>query len=207
MSILLTFPFLQTISLDINASAIEAFWCGTGFLLASTVFQPTFASFSHIFGRQPIFLLALTLFTIGSIVCAVSRTVAALLAGRVIQGIGAGGLLSLTYVITTDLISLRERGKWFGYIALTWAVGSIIGPIIGGALAAVWWPWIFWINLPFCAIAYIAIPITLTLKRKEGTMDLKLKEFDWIGCVLFVCSLTAFLVPLSWGRSWMSLVA
>jgi MFS family permease len=191
---------VPTIAKDINATAIEAFWMGTSFLLASTVFQPTFASFSHIFGRQPVLLAALSLFTVGSVLCAVAHNVALMLAGRVVQGIGAGGLLALTYVIATDLVTLRERGKWFSLISLTWAIGSVMGPVVGGALAEKEWRWIFWINLPFCGITFVAIPVVLTLRRKSGTFDKKLWSFDWAGAVIFIASLTAILIPLSWGE-------
>ncbi|KAF7542186.1 hypothetical protein G7Z17_g11808 [Cylindrodendrum hubeiense] len=191
---------IPTIAEDINASAIEAFWCGTSFLLASTVIQPPIASLSHVFGRLPAILSSLTLFTVGSIVAALAKNVSVLLAGRTLQGLGSGGIVALTYVIATDLVSLRERGKWFSLISLTWTLGSIMGPLIGGALVATSWPWLFWINLPFCGLAYIAIPLTLRIKRKGGiSTDMKLKEFDWIGSVVFIGSLTSFLIPLSWG--------
>ncbi|SPJ74421.1 related to putative multidrug transporter [Fusarium torulosum] len=191
---------LPTIAEDIGASAIEAFWCGTSFLLASTVIQPPVASLSHIFGRRPALLASVTVFAGGSIMAALAKNVAILLGGRTLQGLGSGGILALTYVIATDLVSLRERGKWFGLISLNWAIGSILGPLIGGALVEVSWPWLFWINLPFCAVAYIAIPITMRIKRKEDmSVNTKIKEFDWIGTIIFIGSLTSFLIPLSWG--------
>lgn len=189
----------KTIASDLQATAIEAFWTGTGFLLASTVVQPIFTSLSHIFGRLPLFLTALTFFTLGTILGGVALTVPLLLAARAIQGVGAGAMLTLTYVITTDLVSLRERGKWFGLISLSWAVGSIVGPIIGGSLAQKNWYWLFWINLPFCGIAYILLPLTLRLRPVTGSITTKLRAFDWVGAGLFVASLTVFLVPLSWG--------
>ncbi|CAJ0553830.1 Ff.00g123420.m01.CDS01 [Fusarium sp. VM40] len=191
---------LPTIAEDIGASAIEAFWCGTSFLLASTVIQPPVASLSHIFGRRPALFASVTVFAGGSIMAALAKNVAILLGGRTLQGLGSGGILALTYVIATDLVSLRERGKWFGLISLNWAIGSILGPLIGGALVEVSWPWLFWINLPFCGVAYIAIPITMRIKRKEdASVNTKIKEFDWIGTIIFVGSLTSFLIPLSWG--------
>ncbi|KAI8671387.1 hypothetical protein NCS57_00613700 [Fusarium keratoplasticum] len=191
---------LPTIAEDIGASAIEAFWCGTSFLLASTVIQPPVASLSHIFGRRPALLGSLTVFAGGSIMAALAKNIAVLLGGRTLQGLGSGGILALTYVIATDLVSLRERGKWFGLISLNWAIGSILGPVVGGALVEVSWPWLFWLNLPFCAVAYVAIPVTMKIKRKEdATVNTKLKEFDWIGTVIFVGALTSFLIPLSWG--------
>lgn len=76
-------------------------------------------------------LLALTLFTAGTIISGFSRSITVLLAGRCIQGVGGGGLVSLTYVIVTDLVTLRERGKWFGLISMLWGIGSVSGPVIG----------------------------------------------------------------------------
>ncbi|KAF4339242.1 multidrug transporter [Fusarium beomiforme] len=190
----------KTIAEDIGATAIEAFWCGTSFLLASTVVQPPVASISHIFGRRPALLVSLTIFAGGSTMAALAKDISVLLSGRTFQGLGSGGILALTYVIATDLVSLRERGKWFGLISLNWAIGSILGPLIGGALVEASWPWLFWINLPFCGIAYIAIPVTMRIKRKGDTsVNTKIKEFDWIGTIIFVVSLTSFLIPLSWG--------
>ncbi|KAH6897062.1 major facilitator superfamily domain-containing protein [Thelonectria olida] len=199
---------VPTIAQDIDATAIQAFWCGTSFLLASTVIQPPVASLSHVFGRQPALLGSLLVFTVGSILAAVAKNIAMLLAGRTLQGLGSGGIVALTYVIVTDLVSLRERGKWFSCISLTWTIGSIMGPLIGGAIVEKSWPWLFWINLPFCAIGFVVIPLTLRIKRKDDkTAQMKLKEFDWIGTVLFVASLTSVLIPLSWGGvmySWSS---
>ncbi|KAL9021021.1 MAG: hypothetical protein Q9180_008623 [Flavoplaca navasiana] len=126
---------LPIISEDLGGTAIEAFWSGTSFLLCSTIFQPSFASFSHIFGRKPMILTALVFFLIGAIVAAVARNFAVLLAGRSLQGIGGGGLIALTEIVVADLVPLRLRGQWFGLISAMWALGSVSGPIIGGAFA------------------------------------------------------------------------
>ena len=125
----------QKISQVLHGTAIQAFWSGTSFLLSSTVFQPTFALLSHIFGRKPLILTALALFTVGAIIAGLSHNFTALLIGRVIQGVGAGGVIALTEVIVTDLVPLRERGKWFGFISGVWAFGSVTGPVVGGAFA------------------------------------------------------------------------
>jgi MFS family permease len=186
-----------------GTTAIEAFWCGTSFLLCSTVFQPTWASFSHIIGRKSVLLTALALFTAGTIVCSVAGRIGVLLVGRCIQGVGGGGLVALTYVIVTDMVTLRERGKWMSVISLQWAIGSIIGPVIGGALAQ-WttWRWIFWLNIPFCVIAAIGVPFCLRLNTKEGSVWTRLKSFDWFGSFLFVAATTSFLIPLTWVRKY-----
>ncbi len=188
----------QTVANSIHASAIQAFWCGTSFLLCSTVFQPTWASFSHIIGRKTVLLCALYVFTTGTIICATAHSVVPMLVGRCVQGTGGGGLIALTYVIVTDMVTLRERGKWMSIISLQWTIGTITGPILGGAFSSVSWRWIFWLNLPFCVIAAVGIPICLRLNVKEGSLWRKLNAFDWFGSFLFVASLTGFLVPLTW---------
>ncbi len=161
-------------------------------------------------------LLALVFFTVGAIVGAVANNFATLLAGRSIQGVGGGGIVALTYVIVTDMVSLKERGKWFGLISMTWAIGSVSGPVIGGAFAekASWVSpilssfiyvvltlrqrWIFWINLPFCGVAFVAIPLFLRFNYTVGSIIEKLKRVDWIGSFIFVASTTAFLIPITW---------
>ncbi|KAF2452289.1 major facilitator superfamily domain-containing protein [Lineolata rhizophorae] len=136
-SLVVTLPVIST---DLHGTAIEAHWSGTSFVLTSTVFQPTFTPLSHIFGRRHLLLAVLTLFTLGCILCAVAHDFTLLLFGRSLQGAGSGGILTLRYVITTNLVSLRERGKWFGLITMTWA------------------RLIFWLNIPLCAVSYITIP-------------------------------------------------
>jgi EmrB/QacA subfamily drug resistance transporter len=191
---------LPIIAQKLNGSAIEAFWAGTSFLLTSTVLQPIFASFSHIFGRKPILMLSLVFFAAGAILCALSKNFTHMLVGRSIQGVGGGGIIVLTDIIITDIIPLRERGKWFGFVSIMWAIGSVTGPVIGGAFAEkVSWTWIFWINLPFIGIGAVLMPPFLKLHgRQEDFMD-KVKRVDYIGSIIFVGSVTSFLIPISWG--------
>ena len=80
-------------------------------------------------------LASLVFFTVGAIVAALSKNFTAMLVGRTIQGIGGGGIITLTDIIVTDLVPLRLRGQWFGFISMSWAIGSVTGPIIGGAFA------------------------------------------------------------------------
>jgi EmrB/QacA subfamily drug resistance transporter len=191
---------LPIIAQKLNGSAIEAFWSGTSFLLTSTVLQPIFASFSHIFGRKPILMLSLAFFATGAIVCALSKNFTHMLVGRSIQGVGGGGIIVLTDIIITDIIPLRERGKWFGFVSIMWAIGSVTGPVIGGAFAEkVSWTWIFWINLPFVAIgAILVLPFLKLHGRQEDFME-KVKRVDYVGSIIFVGSVTSFLIPISWG--------
>jgi MFS family permease len=150
-------------------------------------------------GRKSVLLSALLIFTVGTIVCSVASNIAVLLAGRCVQGVGGGGLVSLTYVIVADMVPLRERGKWFSVISLQWAIGSVIGPVIGGAFAEkASWRWIFYLNIPFCVLAGVGIPICLRLHIKEGSIWEKLRAFDWAGSVIFVAATTSLLIPITW---------
>ena len=199
--------------------------------------QPAFASFSQIFGRKPIFLIGLTLFTAGAIVAGSANGFTALLIGRVFQGIGAGGVLVLTEVIVTDLVPLRLRGNYFAMISLVWCLGSVGGPLMGvsgrahptlfpglmlfagclcaGSLMGKPVPprrgtrsvaydstqrWIFWINLPFCALGFVLIPLYLKLNYQTSSFLEKLRRIDWLGSTLFVCAILSILIPVTWVR-------
>jgi len=205
---------LPIIAAKLHGTAIEAFWSGTSFLLTSTVFQPSFASFSHIFGRKPLVFGALTLFAIGALVAGLARNFTMMLVGRCIQGVGAGGMISLTEIIVTDLVPLAERGKWFGIISGVWAIGSVTGPIVGGAFAqSVSWRWIFWINMPIIGVGYVMITLFLKLNHTKSAPFLQqLRRVDWVGSIMFIASTTSILIPISWGgvmyswSSWRTLV-
>ncbi|KIW92317.1 uncharacterized protein Z519_07301 [Cladophialophora bantiana CBS 173.52] len=203
---------LPIIAKKLRGTAIEAFWAGTSFLLASTVFQPNFASFSHIFGRMPVIMVSIALFFVGVMMAALSNDFGLLLAGRSIQGIGGGGVIAMTEIVVTDLVPLRYRGQWAGIIAGMWSIGSVSGPIIGGAFAQVEWRWIFWLNLPFIGIGAVMVPLFLRLNIIPQSITAKLRRVDWLGTVIFVGSMTSFLIPLTWGgvmyswSSWRTLV-
>ncbi|KAJ5719965.1 hypothetical protein N7493_006843 [Penicillium malachiteum] len=204
---------LPTISEDLHGTAIEAFWSGTSFLLSSTVFQPSFASLSNIFGRRPMVLVAILFFCVGAIICAVAKNFTYMLVGRSIQGVGGGGVIALSEIIITDLVPLRHRGKYFGIMSAMWSLGSVTGPILGGGFAEdVTWRWIFYINFPFVAVGAVFVALFLTLKVLPGSINEKLGQIDYVGTVLFVGSLSSFLIPLSWGgisyawNSWHTLV-
>lgn len=158
-------------------------------------------------------LVALTFFLIGAIVAGVAHGFATLLVGRSIQGIGGGGLIALTEIVVTDLVPMRIRGKWFGIISGMWSLGSVTGPIIGGAFAQeVSWRWIFYINLPIIGVAFIFVPLFLRSNFAPANLALQLRRVDWIGSVLFIASTTSFLIPITWGgvsyawSSWHTLV-
>ncbi|KAH7086715.1 major facilitator superfamily domain-containing protein [Paraphoma chrysanthemicola] len=197
----------------LGGSAIEAFWAGTSFLLTSTVFQPVLGSFSHIFGRKALIYISLAFFLAGSIIPAVATNFTIVLVGRSIQGVGGGGIISLTELVVVDTVPLRERGKWFSFFGAMWSIGTVAGPLLGGGFSQdVSWRWVFWINLPFLGLGAILITIFLQLHQRHGDFLTKLKEVDWIGMFLFLASTTGFLIPITWGGvqypwdSWRTLV-
>ena len=158
-------------------------------------------------------LIALSFFLVGAVVAGVAHNFATLLVGRSLQGIGGGGLISLTEIVVTDLVPLRLRGKWFGIISGMWSLGSVTGPIIGGAFAQnVSWRWIFYINLPIIGIAFVFVPLFLKSNFAPANLASQLRRIDWIGSVLFIASTTSVLIPITWGgvsyawTSWRTLV-
>jgi MFS family permease len=203
----------QVMARALGGSAIEAFWAGTSFLLTSTVFQPVLGSFSHIFGRKALIYISLAFFLAGSIIPAVANNFTVVLVGRSIQGIGGGGIISLTELVVVDTVPLRERGKWFSFFGAMWSIGTVAGPLLGGVFSQkVTWRWVFWLNLPFLGLGLILITIFLKLNQRHGDFLAKLKQVDWTGMVLFLGSTTGFLIPITWGGvqypwdSWRTLV-
>ncbi|KAG5291956.1 MFS multidrug transporter [Histoplasma ohiense] len=193
-------PVLPTIASDLNGTAVEAVWAGTSFLLTYAIFQPFIAAVSDIFGRREVMLASVSLFTAGSLIACLAQNFSMLLTGRSIQGVGAGGVFVLGYVILTDIVPLRQRPKFTAIIQIAWAIGTILGPLFGGIFAEhSTWRWTFYINFPFCAIGFVMVPIAVRLKRQESTLIYKIKQVDWIGGSLFIISTTLLLIAISWG--------
>ncbi|KAH6672678.1 major facilitator superfamily transporter [Plectosphaerella plurivora] len=191
---------LPIMSSDLGGSALEAFWSGTSFLLASTVFQPTFASLSSIFGRKAMLLLCMTFFLAGSLMSALAQGFPLLIAGRTIKGIGGGGLIAVTEVVVVDLVPLAVRSLWFSIISAMWAVGTVAGPLIGAGFAQeASWRWIFWMNLPIIAIAATLVWFYLNQAAIPGDIAAKLQRFDWLGAVLFTASCVSLLFGITTG--------
>ncbi|KAL4907690.1 hypothetical protein BDW74DRAFT_111868 [Aspergillus multicolor] len=204
---------LPEMASTLHGSAMEAFWSGTSFLLCSTVFQPTTATLSDIFGRRPVILVCLFFFFVGSLVAGVAGSFTQILVGRCIQGVGGGGIAVLSEIVVTDLVPLRLRGNYYGVLSAMYSLGSVLGPILGGGFSEnVTWKWIFYINIPFIALSTLLILLFFRLETPPGTLAQKLHRIDYTGTSLLVSSLSSFLIPLSWGgvmypwTSWHTLV-
>ncbi|MCJ1238076.1 hypothetical protein MMC14_006065 [Varicellaria rhodocarpa] len=206
---------LPIITDRLKGTAIQAFWSGTSFLVASAVVQPVIGGLSHGFGRKQLVLASALLFAVGSLVAALATNFTMIFIGRSIQGLGGGGILTLGEILVTDLIPLSVRGSWLAYIGSMWAIGTVVGPLMGGGFAQSsysGWRWIFWINLPLIGVGIIAIIFYLKVDRLKGNAIAKIRRFDWFGSTVFIASSVSFLVPVTWGGvmytwdSWHTLV-
>ena len=193
-------PVLPTLAVELNGTAIEAFWTGTAYLLSHAVLQPFLATLSDIFDRRELLVPSIFLFALGSVLCGIANDFILMLVGRVVQGIGGAGIIALSQIIFADLVPLRQRPKYFTMVLGAWAVGSLLGPLIGGLFVErATWRWCFWLNLPICGIALpMAIFFLGNLSRPPGDLLEKLRTVDWIGNVIFITSITWFLIAISW---------
>jgi len=133
-------------------------WVFAAYLLASTVTVPLWGKLSDLHGRRAFYLGAIAFFVFGSVLCGLAWSMPALIVFRLIQGIGAGGILPLGLTIIGDLYTVRERGRMQGLFAGVWGVASIAGPLVGGYLTdSLSWRWVFYVNVPFAFIAATAV--------------------------------------------------
>jgi fucose permease len=133
---------LPTIAGHFSASASDYTWVGSAYLLANAASVPLWGKLSDIWGRKPVILLANVVFSVGSLLCAVSISIGMLIGSRVVQGVGGGGLIILVNIVISDLFSMRERAKYFGLVGITWSLASAVGPVVGGVFTEkVSWRW------------------------------------------------------------------
>ncbi|KAF8924226.1 major facilitator superfamily domain-containing protein [Dissophora ornata] len=177
-------------------------WLGTAYMMTATAFQPMYGKFSDIFGRKATMLFANTLFVIGSAIAGWATSMTMLIIGRGVAGMGAGGLMAMVFIILSDMLDMRERGKYIGFIGAIFSLSSVIGPLLGGAFTDhVTWRWSFWINLPFGVISILFIAVNLNLPTPKGSLKDKLKRIDYMGSLLLLGAVILLLLPLSWGGS------
>ncbi len=185
---------LPTMAADLGAGS-QAGWIMTAYLTTATLTVPVWGKLSDAFGRRRLFVIAVSLFLVGSVACSFAPTIEALVALRAVQGLGGGGLMSLGLAAMGDLFSPRERGKYAGFSGLVFGVAMILGPIVGGALAeGPGWPWIFLINVPFGIASLILVTRNFHIPVVRAPLRL-----DVAGIVLLTVTLLAVLVLLEGG--------
>jgi EmrB/QacA subfamily drug resistance transporter len=183
---------LPSIVADLRAFE-DLSWIVTAYLVASTVTIPIYGKLGDIHGRRRMFVVAIVIFLVGSLLCAVAQNVGQLVGARVVQGLGAGGLLPLAQAAVADLLPPRDRGRYQGFISGTWAVAAVAGPLLGGWLTdSASWRWIFWLNVPLGAFALLVVLRTMRVPhvRREHSLDVRGAVALSVGvvCVLLACS-------------------
>ncbi|KAJ5095464.1 hypothetical protein NUU61_004820 [Penicillium alfredii] len=175
-------------------------WIGSSYILANTATIPAWGKVSDIWGRKPLLLIALVIFFAGSLICSVGDTMALLLFGRAVQGLGSAGLLTLVNICVSDLFSLRDRGLYFGLISVVWALACGVAPVLGGIFTErATWRWCFWINLPITGLVFVLLWFTLRLETPRTPIRDGLKAVDWSGCVFVIGSTIMLLLGLDFG--------
>ncbi|KAF9187672.1 hypothetical protein BGZ51_001167 [Haplosporangium sp. Z 767] len=175
-------------------------WLVTAYMMTATAFQPLYGKISDIFGRKATMISANIFFLVGSAISGWATSMTILIVGRGVAGVGAGGLMAMVFIILSDMLDMRERGKYLGFIGAIFSFSSVVGPLLGGAFADhLTWRWSFWINLPFGAISILFITFNLNLPTPKGSFLDKVKRVDYLGSLLLLSSVIMFLLPLSWG--------
>ncbi len=194
---------MRTIADDLGGLSLQA-WATTAYLITSTVTTPIYGKLGDIFGRRPVFMVAIAIFIMGSFTTGFANTMVELAAYRALQGIGAGGLFSLALTIVADIVPPRERARYQGMFLAVFGSSSLMGPVIGGTLAGIdeflfveGWRWIFLMNLPigavsmFMVITFLHVPHT---PRKQ--------KIDWWGAATIILATVPLLLVAEQGREW-----
>ncbi|VXC26983.1 MFS transporter [Arthrobacter sp. 9V] len=174
-------------------------WLFSAYLLAQAVSVPVYAKLSDVVGRKPMILGGIGLFLLGSILCGLAWSMPALIAFRVLQGLGAGAVQPVAITIAGDIYTLAERAKVQGYLASVWAVSSVVGPTLGGVFASLGiWRWIFLINIPLCLIA-----AWMLLRTFHENVERTKHRIDYLGAGLLTISLSLLILgALQGGQAW-----
>ncbi|GGK95070.1 EmrB/QacA subfamily drug resistance transporter [Curtobacterium luteum] len=176
-------------------------WLFSVYLLAQAVSVPIYGRLADVLGRKRLLLVGIGLFLLGSVLCGAAWSMPVLIAGRVVQGLGAGAVLPISMTITSDIYTLEERAKTQGYLASVWGVASVVGPTLGGVFSELGaWRWIFWINIPLALVAGFMLVRAYTEQRSA---DGPRQRIDLPGAVLLTLGTTALLLGLlEGGTTW-----
>ena len=176
---------IRTIADDLKGLNHQA-WVTTAYLITATIVTPLYGKLGDIYGRKKLFIIAISIFIFGSVLCTFATSMFSLAAFRAVQGLGAGGLFSLALAIIGDIVPPRERAKYQGYFLAVFGTASVLGPVIGGFFAGQetilgidGWRWVFLVNVPIGAAALAVVSRTLHLNHNR--LD---HRIDWTGAVL-----------------------
>lgn len=174
-------------------------WLFSIYLLAQAVSVPVYAKLSDTIGRKPIILIGIGLFLLGSVLCGFAWSMPALIAFRVVQGLGAGAVQPMAITIAGDIYTVAERAKTQGYLASVWAISSVVGPTLGGVFSEfTTWRWIFFVNVPLCILAG-----WMLLRSFHEKIEKTRHKVDYLGAVLLTLALCLLILAvLEGGHSW-----
>ena len=184
---------LPEIISDLGGGQSAYTWVVTASLLAMTATTPLWGKLADLFSKKLLVQIALIIYVAGSVVAGLSQSTGMLIACRVVQGIGVGGLSALAQIVMAAMISPRERGRYSGYLGATFAVATVGGPLLGGVITDTsWlgWRWCFYVGVPFAVIALIVLQKTLKLPvvKREGV------KVDWAGAFFISAAVSLLLL-------------
>ncbi|MGD9996937.1 MAG: MDR family MFS transporter [Ilumatobacteraceae bacterium] len=185
---------LPTIAGEFNA--FESFaWVGTAYIVTSTIATPLLGKLSDLYGRRAIFQTTMGIFLLGSILCGLAQSMGQLIAFRAVQGVGGGAIQALAFSILGDILPPRERGRYIGYFTIAFAASALMGPLVGGFIIDHFdWPWIFYINVPFCIVVGLVChrALRLPFPRRDARLD-------FVGAALLSGGLACLMIGLEQG--------
>jgi EmrB/QacA subfamily drug resistance transporter len=194
---------MRTIADRLNGQTAQA-WVTTAYLVTSTISVPLYGKLSDLYGRKPFYLFAITIFIVGSMLCGFANSIYELASYRALQGLGAGGLMSLAFTIVGDLVPPRERGRYQAYFMSVFATSSVLGPVLGGFFAGQdsllgidGWRWIFYINVPIGILAVVVVSKVLQLPQRRSE-----HRIDYLGAALLTAGVVPLLLLAEKGRDW-----
>jgi len=195
---------IRTIGDDLHGLSLQA-WVTTAYLLTATISTPLYGKLSDVYGRKPFYMLAISLFVVGSLLSGTADSMYQLAIYRGLQGLGAGGLMALAITILGDLVAPRERARYQAYFLAVFGTSSVLGPVIGGFFAGAetilgidGWRWVFLINVPIGIVAILVIARVLHLPPLRKVQH----RIDWPGAVALVVALVPLLLVAEQGRLW-----
>src|SRR4051794_18621259 len=186
---------LPTVAVDLSRLS-DVSWVVTAYVVAAAAATPLWGKLGDRHGRKRLLEMALALFLTASALCGVAQDITTLIAARAVQGVAAGGLMALASAAVGDLVAPRERARFQGYIAATFAVATVAGPLVGGLLVDhAGWRWVFYVNLPLGLVALAGLHLKLPLTGGDGVR----RRLDALGAALLAGATSAFLLACVWG--------
>jgi EmrB/QacA subfamily drug resistance transporter len=170
-------------------------WVTTAYLLAATIMMPIYGKLGDLLGHKPLFIGALAVFLIGSVLGATAHSMFGLIAARAVQGLGGGGLMILSQAIIADIVPPRQRGKYMGVMGSVFGISSVLGPLLGGWFTdGIGWRWAFWFNVPLGALAVVAAALFLKMPSEDRPQA----KLDVLGIASMVIAVASFVLFTSW---------